>query len=114
MQALLYQNGDFTGLGVSITADTPDLSAITDRKNNGFKWNNKMQSIIVQNHIPLPKNLSGTIPKIMLITADPNSFLSTVPEAKLTIIDGDDYLFIDPSNVDNTFWYNAADLYASA
>jgi len=114
MQALLYQNGDFTGLGVSITADTPDLSTVTDRKNNGFKWNNQMQSMIVQTHTPLPKNLSGTIPKLMLISPDPNSFLSIVAGAKLTRIDGDDYLFVDPNNPDNTFWYNAADLYASA
>jgi len=114
MQALLYQNGDFTGLGVSITADTPDLSTIADRKNNGFKWNNQMQSMIVQTHTPLPKNLSGTIPKLMLISPDPNSFLSIVAGAKLTRIDGDDYLFVDPNNPDNTFWYNAADLYVSA
>jgi hypothetical protein len=25
-------------------------------------------------------------------------------------IDGKDYLFVDPSNKDNTFWYNASDL----
>ena len=45
-----------------------------------------------------------------LISADSNSFLSTVKGAVLTRIDGKDYLFVDPSNKDNIFWYNASDL----
>jgi hypothetical protein len=110
LQVLLYQNGDFTGLGKSIIADTPDLSSVTDSKNTGFKWNNQMQSLIIQKFIPLPTSISSDMPNISLISSDANSFLSNVPGAVLTRIDGKDYLFVDPNNKDNTFWYNASDL----
>jgi len=110
LQVILYQNGDFTGLGKSIIADTPDLSSVTDSKNTGFKWNNQMQSLIVQKYIPLPTSISSDMPPISLITSDASSFLSTVKDAVLTRIDGKDYLFVDPNNKDNVFWYNASDL----
>jgi len=110
LQVLLYQNGDFTGLAKSIIADTPDLSSVTDSRNTGFKWNNQMQSLIVQKFIPLPTSISANMPAISLISSDANSFLSTVKDAVLTRIDGKDYLFVDPNNKDNVFWYNASDL----
>jgi hypothetical protein len=50
------------------------------------------------------------MPNISLISSDPSSFLSNVPGAVLTRIDGKDYLFVDPSNNYNLFWYNASDL----
>jgi len=110
LQVLLYQNGDFTGLGKSIIADTADLSSVTDSRNSGFKWNNQMQSLIVQKYIPLPTSISSDMPPISLISSDASSFLSTVKGAVLTRIDGKDYLFVDPSNKDNIYWYNASDL----
>ena len=110
LQVLLYQNGDFTGLAKSIIADTADLSSVTDSRNTGFKWNNQMQSLIVQKYIPLPTSISANMPPISLISSDASSFLSTVKDAVLTRIDGKDYLFVDPNNKDNIFWYNASDL----
>jgi hypothetical protein len=50
------------------------------------------------------------MPPISLISSDANSFLKTVKGAVLTRIDGKEYLFVDPNNKDNTFWYNASDL----
>ena len=113
LQVLLYQNGDFTGLAKSIIADTPDLSSVTDSRNTDFKWNNQMQSLIVQKYIPLPTSISSDMPNISLISGDSNSFLKTVKRAVLTRIDGKEYLFVDPNNKDNTFWYNASDLIAT-
>jgi hypothetical protein len=50
------------------------------------------------------------MPPISLISSDASSFLSTVKDAVLTRIDGKDYLFVDPNNKDNIYWYNASDL----
>jgi len=108
--ALLYQNGDFTGYGKAITGDNSDLSKVTDSKNTGFNWSNQMQSLIVQPHVALPTSISDSMPKISLVSPDPNSFITTVSDAKLTRIQDTSYLYVDPNNPDNIFWYNAGDL----
>ena len=108
--ALLYQNADFTGYGKAITADTPDLSKITDTKNTGFNWSNQMQSLIVQPYVALPTSISDSMPKLSLVASDPNSFITVVSGAKLTRIQDSSYLYVDPNNPDNIFWYNAGDL----
>jgi len=108
--ALLYQNADFTGYGKAISADTPDLSKETDSKNTGFNWSNQMQSLIVQPYVALPTSISDSMPKISLVAPDPNSFMTAVSGAVLTRIDDKSYLYVDPNNKDNLFWYNAGDL----
>ena len=108
--ALLYQNADFTGYGKAISADTPDLSQVTDTKNTGFNWSNQMQSLIVQPYVALPTSISDKMPKISLVAPDSNSFITAVSGAVLTRIDDKSYLYVDPNNKDNLFWYNAGDL----
>ena len=108
--ALIYQNADFTGYGKAISADTPDLSKVTDTKNTGFNWSNQMQSLIVQPYVALPTSISDSMPKISLVAPDPNSFITAVSGAVLTRIDDKSYLYVDPNNKDNIFWYNASDL----
>ena len=108
--ALLYQNADFTGYGKAIIGDNSDLSKVTDSKNTGFNWSNQMQSLIVQPHVALPTSISDSMPKISLVAPDPNSFITAVSDAKLTRIDDKSYLYVDPKNPDNIFWYNAGDL----
>jgi len=109
-QVLLYQNGDFTGLGKSIISDTPDLSKVTDSKNTGFNWSNQMQSLVVQPYTALPKSLKDSIPSIQLVNNDPNGFLVTVKGATLSNIQDDNYLFTDPANDNNVYWYKGEDL----
>jgi len=108
--ALLYQNADFTGYGKAITADTPDLSKVTDSKNTGFNWSNQMQSLIIQPYVALPTSISDSMPKLSLVASDPNSFITAVSGAKLTRIQDSSYLYVDPNNPDNLFWYSAGDL----
>jgi photosystem II stability/assembly factor-like uncharacterized protein len=108
--ALLYQNADFTGYGKAITGDNSDLSKVTDTKNTGFNWSNQMQSLIVQPYVALPTSISDSMPKLSLVAADPNSFITAVSDAKLTRIDDKYYLYVDPKNPDNIFWYSAGDL----
>jgi hypothetical protein len=50
------------------------------------------------------------MPKISLVAPDPNSFITAVSGAKLTRIQDSSYLYVDPKNPDNIFWYNAGDL----
>jgi len=45
-----------------------------------------------------------------LVASDPNSFMTAVSGAILTRIDDKSYLYVDPNNKDNTFWYDASDL----
>jgi len=108
--ALLYQNADFTGYGKAITGENSDLSKVTDTKNTGFNWSNQMQSLIVQPYVALPTSISDKMPKISLVASDPNSFMTAVSGAILTRIDDKSYLYVDPNNKDNTFWYDASDL----
>jgi len=110
LEVLLYQNDNFTGYGKSIITDTPDLSVITDSQNSSFNWSNQMKSFIVQTYFPLPTSISGTIPKIALVSPDPNSFITIVPGAKMTKIDGNYYLYSDPKNENNIYWYHSSDL----
>ena len=108
--ALLYQNADFTGYGKAITGDNSDLSKVTDTKNTGFNWSNQMQSLIVQPYVALPTSISDSMPKLSLVASDPNSFITAVSGAKLTRIQDSSYLYVDPNNPDNLFWYSAGDL----